>query len=100
MPTLRSAKTSPQVVNTKDGIITMLKEQSANFRSISNNSLIENFKCISSNDSGGDHKHADADYTISLSVPTNEDDVQSILPHWNDFLEAFRLYNPEINPAI
>jgi len=94
MPTLRSTKTNSPQVNTKDGIITMLKEQSANFRSISNNSLIENFKCISNND-GGDHKHANADYTISLSVPTNEDDVQSILPHWNDFLEAFRLYNPE-----
>ena len=71
MPTLRSSDVANTSPSDMTGILALLKSQAAHFR---NNS----------------------DYTISLRIPRwHERAVENIYPHWNDYMEALRLCNPD-----
>jgi len=65
------------------GILALLKSQAAHFRTINEG---KDEKCA-----------ANAEYTISLRVPYQDGSiaVQSIYPHWNNYMDALRLYNPD-----
>ena len=80
MPTtLRSADDANTSPSDMMGILDLLKSQAAHFRTISK---------------GKDEECAD--YTISLRVPGwAEVHVRNIYPHWNNYMEALRLCNPD-----
>ena len=65
------------------GILALLKSQAAHFRTISKDGDEES---LANN----------SDYTISLRIPRwHERAVENIYPHWNDYMEALRLCNPD-----
>jgi len=79
MPTLRSSDVANTSPSDMTGILALLKSQAATFRTMSK----KDEECA-------------ADNTISLRVPGwAEVHVRNIYPHWNNYMDALRLCNPD-----